>query len=57
VPLALHLLQTNGATVNEIRKENEEKKKQGRKLEEGIVKIIFRKNSGGNNRAFLNSQL
>jgi len=41
VPLALHLLQTNGATVNEIRKENEEKKKQGRKLEEGIVKIIF----------------
>jgi hypothetical protein len=57
VPLALYLLETNGATVNEIRKENEEKKKQGRTSEEGIVKIISRKNSGGNNRAFLNSQL
>jgi hypothetical protein len=57
VPLALHLLQTNGAPVNEIKKENEEKKKQGKTSEEGIIKIIFRKNSGGNNRAFLNSQL
>jgi hypothetical protein len=57
VPLALHLLETNGAPVSEIKKENERKKKQGRTLEEGIIKIISRKNSGGNNRTFLNSQL
>jgi len=56
VPLALYLLETNGAPVSEIKKENEEKKKQGRTSEEGII-IIFRKNSGRNNRTFLNSQL
>ena len=43
--------------MNEIKKENEEKKKQGRKSEEGIIKIIFRKNIGGNKIAFSNHQL
>jgi hypothetical protein len=57
VPLALYLLETNGAPVSEIKKENQRKKKQGRTSEEGIIKIISRKNSGGNNRTFLNSQL
>jgi len=55
--LALYLLETNGAPASEIKKENQRKKKQGRTSEEGIIKIISRKNSGGNNRTFLNSQL
>jgi hypothetical protein len=43
--------------MSEINKENEEKKKQGRKSEEGIIQIIFWKNIGGNKTAFSNRQL
>jgi len=57
VPLALHLLETNGAPVNKIKKENERKKKQGRTSEEGIIKIISMKNIEENKTTFLNRQL
>jgi hypothetical protein len=40
-----------------VKKENEGKKKQGRKSEEGIIQIIFRKNIGGNKTTFSNRQL
>jgi hypothetical protein len=40
-----------------VNKENEEKKKQRRKSEEGIIQIIFRKNIAGNKTTFSNRQL
>jgi hypothetical protein len=40
-----------------VKKETEGKKKQGRKSEEGIIQIIFRKNIGGNKTTFSNRQL
>jgi hypothetical protein len=43
--------------MSEVNKENEKKKKQGRKSEEGIIQIIFRKNIGGNKTTFSNRQL
>ncbi len=48
---------TNGVIMSEVNKENEEKKKQGRKSEEGIIQIIFWKNIGGNKTTFSNRQL
>jgi hypothetical protein len=43
--------------MSEVNKENEEKKKQGRKSEEGIIQIIFWKNIGRNKTTFSNRQL
>ena len=43
--------------MSKVNKENEEKKKQGRKSEEGIIQIIFWNNIGGNKTAFSNRQL
>jgi hypothetical protein len=43
--------------MSEVKKENEGKKKQGRKSEEGIIQIIVRKNIGGKKTTFSNRQL
>jgi len=40
-----------------VKKENEGKKKQGRKSEERIIQIIVWKNIGGNKTTFSNRQL
>ncbi|MBW2205602.1 MAG: hypothetical protein JRG79_01735 [Deltaproteobacteria bacterium] len=40
-----------------VKKENEGKKKQRRKSEEGIIQIIVGKNIGGNKTTFSNRQL
>jgi len=43
--------------MSEVKKENEGKKKQGRKSEEGIIRLIVWKNIGGNKTTFSNRQL